>query len=177
MRTLDNWLYGPVTKRNRRASDKSTGGNVEDKNQEPHPSPSNAQQPLQEPCMIISSPDDRETDDEVEGDNCPAKTDCPESEPLFIPSTSSPAIPVPIEATRIEEMDDSITEQDCYGTCCKVNMNSPFQPQSKETIGSFAKGGRNLMCKWYKLHPWLTACKERKNTFASIVSMLQIMGC
>ena len=115
--------------------------------------------------MIISSSDDRETDNEVIGINCPAESDCSENEPLFTPSTSSPAIPVPIEAARIEETDDSTNEQDCHGTCCKVDMNSPFQPQSKETIGSFAKGGRNFMCKWYKLHPWLTVCEERKKAF------------
>ena len=75
---------------------------------------------------------------------------------LFTPSTrSSPAIP--------EELDDSITVQDidCHRTCHKADMNSPFQPQDKETLGSFAKGGRNFMCKWYKVHPWLTFCEEK----------------
>ena len=73
--------------------------------------------------------------------------DCSESETrgeaLFTPSAkSSLAIPVPIE-----ELDESITVQDCHGTYCKVDMNSPFLPQDKETLGSFAKGGRNFMCK------------------------------
>ena len=133
---------------------------------------------LQEQCsIVISSSNDGETDDEVKGDNFPSETDCSESEPLFTLSTrsetrSSPAVPV-----CIEKMDNLITVLDCHGTRCKVDMNSPFQPQSKETIGSFAKGGRNFMCKLYKLHPWLTVCEERKKPFASIVSMLQIMGC
>ena len=39
--------------------------------------------------MIISSSNDGKTNDEVEGDNCPAETDCSEGEPLFIPSTRS----------------------------------------------------------------------------------------
>ena len=154
-RTLDDWLNGPVTQRIRTVSDNSTSDNVEDKDQEPRPSHS------QEPCtIVISSSDDGETDDEIEGDSCP-ETDCSESETLFTPSArSSPAVPVPIE-----ELDDSITVQDCHGTCCKVDMNSAFQPQDKETLGSFAKGGRNFMCKWYKVHPWLTVCEERKKAF------------
>ena len=166
-RTLDDWLNGPVSQRIRTVSDNSTSDNVEDKDQEPRPSHS------QEPCtIVISSSDDGETDDEIEGDSCP-ETDCSESETLFTPSArSSLAVPVPIE-----ELDDSITVQDCHGTCCKVDMNSAFQPQDKETLGSFAKGGRNFMCKWYKVHPWLTVCEERKKPSAFIVSMLQIMDC
>ena len=53
-------------------------------------------------------------------------------------------------------------------------MNSPFQPQNKETLGSFAKGGRNFMCKWYKVHPWLTVCEKRKKAFCFYC---QIMDC
>ena len=158
LRTLDDWLKRPVAQRIRTASDNSTSGYGEDRarDQEPHPNPSNSQ----EQCLIvISSSDDGETDDEVEDDNCPAETDCSESEMLFTLSTrsetrSSPAVPV-----HIEEMDDLLTVQDCHGTFCKVDMNSNFQPQSKETIRSFAKGGKNFMCKWYKLHPWLTVCE------------------
>ena len=88
-----------------------------------------------EPCMIvISSSDDGETDDEIEGDSCP-ETDCYESETLFTPSArSSLAVPVPIE-----ELDDSITVQDCHGTCCKVDMNSPFQLQDKEICQRWKK--------------------------------------
>ena len=141
-RTLDDWLNEPVTQKIRTVGNNSTSDNVEDKDQEP--------------CtIVISSFDNGETDDEVKGDSCP-ETDCSESKTLFIPSArSSPAVPVPIE-----ELDDSITVQDCHGTCCKVDMNSPFQPKDKETLGSFAKGGRNFMCKWYKVHPWLIVCKE-----------------
>ena len=72
----------------------------------------------------------------------------------------------------IEELDESV--QDCLGICCKVDMNSPFQPQDKEVLSSFTKGGRNFMCKWYKIHPWLTVKKEKKPS-ACIVGMLQIM--
>ena len=113
-------LNGPVTQRIRTVSNNSTSDNVEDKDQEPHLSHS------QEPCtIVISSSDDGETDDKIEGDSCP-ETDCSESktrgETLFTPSAkSSPAVPVPIE-----ELDDSVTVQDCHGTCCKVDMNSPF---------------------------------------------------
>ena len=160
-RTLDDWLNWPVTQRIRTVSDNSTSDNVEDKDQEPRPSHSQEPRPShsQEPCtIVISSSDDGETDDEIDGDSCP-EMDCYESEMLFTPSArSSPAVP-------IEELDDSITVQDCHGTCCKVDMNSPFQPQDKETLGSFAKGGRNFMCKWYKVHPWLTVCEERKKAF------------
>ena len=153
-RTLDDWLNGPVTQRIRTISDNSTSDNVEDKEQEPRLSHS------QEPCtIVISSADDGETDDEIEGDSCS------ESETLFTSrARSSPAVP--------EELDDSVTVQDCHGTCCKVDMNSPFQPQNKETLDSFAKGGRNFMCKWYKVHPWLTVCEERKKPSAFFVSML-----
>ena len=149
----DDWLNRPVAQRIRTASDNSTSGYVEDgvQDQEPHPNPSNSQEQW---SILISSSDDGETDDEVEGDNCPPETDCSESEPLFTPSTRSETRSTPAVPVRIEEMDDLITVQDCHGICCKVNMNSPFQPKSKETIGSFAKGGRNFMCKWYKLHPW-----------------------
>ena len=114
-KTLDDWLNGPVTQRISTISNNSTSDNVEDKDQEPRSNHS------QEPCMIvISSADDGETDDEIEGDSCP-ETDCSEIEMLFTPhARSSPAVP--------EELDDSITVQDCHGTCCKVDMNSPFQP-------------------------------------------------
>ena len=132
-RTLDDWLNGHVTQRIRTVSDNSTSDNVEDKDQEPRLSHS------QEPCtIVISSSDDGETEDKIECDSCP-ETDCSEremrGETLFTPSAkSSPAVPVPIE-----ELDDSVTVQDCHGTCCKVDMNSPFQLQDKETLGSFAK--------------------------------------
>jgi len=54
--------------------------------------------------------------------------------------------------------DEARASEDCHGPCCN-NMNSPFQPQAeKETL---AQIGRNFMCKWYKLHPWLTVCEER----------------
>ena len=131
---LDDWLNRPVAQRIRTASDNSTSGYVED--QEPHPNLSNSQ----EQCLIvISSSDNGETDDEVEGDNCPPKTDCSESEPLFTPSTrsktrSSPAVPV-----CIEEMDDLITVQDCHGTCCKVDMNFPFSHRAKRLLVALPK--------------------------------------
>ena len=135
-RTLDDWLNGPVTQRIRTVSNNSTSDNVEDKDQESHPSHS------QEPCtIVISSSDDGETDDKIEGDSCP-EMDCSENETLFTPSARSS-----LRSAIPEESDDSITVQDCHGTCCKVDMNSPLQPQDKETLGCFAKGGRNFMCK------------------------------
>ena len=37
------------------------------------------------------------------------------------------------------ELDNSITVPDCHGTRCKVDMNSPFQLQDKETLDSLAE--------------------------------------
>jgi len=69
--------------------------------------------------------------DEIEGEN--QETDCSTSETLKKPSAKS-SVPV-------EELDDSVNEQDYDGTCCKVDRNSPFQSQDKETLNSFAKSG------------------------------------
>jgi len=121
----------------------------------------------QEPCIISSSSSDGKKD-EIEGEN--QETDCSTSETLTTLSARSSPVPVPVE-----ELDNSVTEQDCDRACCKVDRNFPFQPQDKETLNSFAKGGRNFMCKWYKLHPWLTACESRKKAFCFIVSMPHIM--
>ena len=44
LRTLDDWLNGPVTQKIRTVSDSSTCDNAEDRDQEPHPSLSNSEE-------------------------------------------------------------------------------------------------------------------------------------
>ena len=77
---------------------------------------------------------------------------------VLVPSARSSPIPFTTE-------DEARACEDCHRPYCS-NISSPYQPQAeKETLSSFAQNGRNNMCKWYKLYPWLTVCKERKKVF------------